>query len=421
MKQIIFGNFIFTKTPSEFEILEQTYMLIDDGIIEDTFREIPEEYKNIKVTYYKDEIIIPGLVDLHVHAPQYQYRGLGLDKELLDWLNDYTYKEENKYKDLAYAEKAYGIFVDDLRKSATTHAVLFATVYKDSTLLLMDKLEKSGLVTYVGKLNMDRNCPSFICEQTDDSLKETEEWILESQKRGYKNTKPIITPRFVPTCSDSLLNGLGEIQEKYNLTFQSHLDENPSEIEWVKELCPTKKNYTDVYHSFGLLSRRHKALLAHCVYLDEDEIKMIKENEGYIVHCPESNMNVTSGIAPIRRYMDEGMHVGLGSDIAGGSEINMFKAISHAVQSSKLRYRHVDSSLKALSESDGFYLATKGGGSFFGKVGSFEKGYEFNAVILNDERLRNAYPLSLKERMQRIIYLGDEREVRVKYIKGKII
>ena len=350
-----------------------------------------------------------------------QYRGLGLDKELLDWLNDYTYKEENKYKDLAYAEKAYGIFVDDLRKSATTHAVLFATVYKDSTLLLMDKLEKSGLVTYVGKLNMDRNCPSFICEQTDDSLKETEEWILESQKRGYKNTKPIITPRFVPTCSDSLLNGLGEIQDKYNLTFQSHLDENPSEIEWVKELCPSKKNYTDVYHSFGLLNKKHKALLAHCVYLDEDEIKMIKEDEGYIVHCPESNMNVTSGIAPIRRYMDEGMHVGLGSDIAGGSEINMFKAISHAVQSSKLRYRHVDSSLKALSESDGFYLATKGGGSFFGKVGSFEKGYEFNAVILNDERLRNAYPLSLKERMQRIIYLGDEREVRVKYIKGKII
>lgn len=421
MKQIIFGNFIFTKTPSEFEMLEQTYMLIDDGFIEDTFKEIPEEYKNIKVTCYKDEIIIPGLVDLHVHAPQYQYRGLGLDKELLDWLNDYTYKEESKYKDLAYAEKAYGIFVDDLRKSATTHAVLFATIYKDSTLLLMDKLENAGLVTCVGKLNMDRNCPSFICEQTDDSLKETEEWIGESQRRGYKNTKPIITPRFVPTCSDSLLKGLGEIQEKYNLTFQSHLDENPSEIEWVKELCPTKKNYTDVYHSFGLLNKKHKALLAHCVYLDEDEIDMIKENEGYIVHCPESNMNVTSGIAPIRRYMDEGMHVGLGSDIAGGSEINMFKAISHAVQSSKLRYRHVDSSFKALSESDGFYLATKGGGSFFGKVGSFEKGYEFNAIILNDERLRNAYPLSLKERMQRIIYLGDEREVRVKYIKGKII
>ena len=421
MKQIIFGNFIFTKTPSEFEILENTYMLINDGIIDDTFKEIPKEYKNIKVTYYKNEIIIPGLVDLHVHAPQYQYRGLGLDKELLDWLNDYTYKEENKYQDITYAEKAYDIFVNDLKQSATTHAVLFATVYKDSTLLLMDKLEKAGLVTYVGKLNMDRNCPSFICEDTDHSLKETEEWILESNKKGYKNTKPIITPRFVPTCSDSLLNGLGELIEKYNLTFQSHLDENPSEIKWVKELCPTKKNYTDVYHSFGLLNKKHKALLAHCVYLDEDEIKMIKEDEGYIVHCPESNMNVTSGIAPIRRYMDEGMNVGLGSDIAGGSEINLFKAISHAIQSSKLRYRHVDSSLKALSESEGFYLATKGGGSFFGKVGSFEKGYEFNAVILNDERLKNAYPLSLKERIQRIIYLGDEREVKIKYIRGKII
>ena len=421
MKQIIFGNFIFTKTPSEFEILENTYMLINDGIIEDTFKEVPKEYETIKVTYYKNEIIIPGLVDLHVHAPQYQYRGLGLDKELLDWLNDYTYKEENKYQDITYAEKAYDIFVNDLKQSATTHAVLFATVYKDSTLLLMDKLEKAGLVTYVGKLNMDRNCPSFICEDTDHSLKETEEWILESNKRGYKNTKPIITPRFVPTCSDSLLNGLGELIEKYNLTFQSHLDENPSEIKWVKELCPTKKNYTDVYHSFGLLNKKHKALLAHCVYLDEDEIKMIKEDEGYIVHCPESNMNVTSGIAPIRRYMDEGMNVGLGSDIAGGSEINLFKAISHAIQSSKLRYRHVDSSLKALSESEGFYLATKGGGSFFGKVGSFEKGYEFNAVILNDERLKNAYPLSLKERIQRIIYLGDEREVKIKYIKGKII
>ena len=132
-------------------------------------------------------------------------------------------------------------------------------------------------------------------------------------------------------------------------------------------------------------------------------------------------MNVSSGIAPVRRFLDEGLHVGLGSDVAGGSSENMFSAMAHAIQSSKLRWRLQDESLKALTVEEAFYMATKGGGEFFGRAGSFEPGYEFDAVVLDDSRLKHPQPLDVKSRLERMIYFSDDREIRAKYVRGKKI
>ena len=161
--------------------------------------------------------------------------------------------------------------------------------------------------------------------------------------------------------------------------------------------------------------------MAHCVYSNEKEIKMIKERGVFVAHCPESNANLASGAAPVRRFLEEGIHVGLGSDVAAGSSENIFYAMTQAIQVSKLRWRMLDSSLKPLTIDEVFYMATKGGGAFFGRVGSFEPGYEFDAVVLDDSRLEHPQKLDVGKRLERLIYLADDREIKEKYIRGKSV
>lgn len=159
--------------------------------------------------------------------------------------------------------------------------------------------------------------------------------------------------------------------------------------------------------------------MAHCVYSGEEEIARMKEKGVFIAHCPDSNTNLSSGVAPVRRYLEEGMNIGLGSDVAGGTSENLFAAMAQSIQVSKLRWRLFDDSLKPLTIEEAFYMASKGGGAFFGKVGSFEPGYEFDAVVCDDSRLKHPQPLTVKQRLERIIYLGDEREVAGKYVEGR--
>ncbi len=419
MIKILHGDIVCTSSPSKFDLYEDSYLVTKDGLVEGVYTTLPKEYQNEKIEDYQNKLIIPGLIDLHVHAPQYTFRALGMDLELIDWLNVNTFPEESKYKDITYASKAYDIFVDDLLHSSTTRACIFGTVHNNATIYLMDKLEKSGLITSVGKVNMDRNCPEYIKEDTNKSYLDTVSWIEDVSKKNYKNTTPILTPRFIPSCSDELLDKLKQIQIKYHLPVQSHLSENLSEIEWVKKLCPKAKTYGEAYALHGLFGGKDcPTLMAHCVYSTDEELKLMKDNGVYIVHCPESNINVRSGIAPVRKYLDEGFNIGLGSDIAAGTSLNMFKAIEETIKASKMRWRILDQQYKYLSEAEGFFLATKAGGSFFGKVGSFEKDYEFDAVIIDDSRIKHPNKLTLENRIITAIYLSDERDIIGKYVKG---
>lgn len=416
------GNLIDTKELGTLDIAEHSYLICEDGKVQGIYEKLPEQFQNIPVEDLGDRLIIPGLTDLHVHAPQYAFRGLGMDLELLDWLETNTFPEESKYSDLEYARKAYGIFAENLKRSATTRACIFATIHNEATLLLMDLLEQAGMGAMVGKVNMDRNSPDYLREvSAEESAKATREWLAAVANRQYQNVRPILTPRFIPSCSDSLMEYLHEIQKETGLAVQSHLSENPGEIAWVQELCPWSEFYGDAYDHFGMFGGACPTIMAHCVYSGEAEIRRMKENRVFIAHCPESNTNLSSGIAPVRRYLDEKIPVGLGSDVAAGSTENMFVAMRHAIQESKLRWRLSDQKLKPLTVEETFFLATKGGGAFFGKVGSFEKGYEFDAVVLDDTRLAHPQPLTTKQRLERIIYLGDEREVVSKFVAGKKI
>lgn len=416
---IVKGNFCYSVDRESIATMENQYCICVNGISQGIFSQIPKEYQELEVLDFEDRLITPGLVDLHTHAPQYAFRGLGMDEELLTWLEHRTFPEEAKYAQFSYAQKAYEIFADDLKKSATTRACIFATVHKNSTLLLMDLLEESGIIAYVGKVNMDRNAPEYLVEKSaEESAKTTIDWIKEC-KNAYQRVFPILTPRFIPTCSDELMEKLREIQAKYNLSLQSHLSENESELKWVLQLCEGIDNYSQAYMKRGLFGNNVKTIMAHCVVSGEEEINQIVKAGVYVAHCPQSNTNLSSGIAPIRTFLEAGANVGLGSDIAGGSSLSMFRCITDAVQVSKLHNKWHGGGEKPLTAAEAFYLATKGGGNFFGNVGSFQKGYEFDALVINDSLIKHPQPLSVAERLERFFYLGQEQQIEHKFVAGR--
>ncbi len=424
---VLKGDICYTPSINNLVTLKDGYIVVENKKVVGVYHELSTKYLDYKLYDYTNKLIIPGLVDLHLHAPQYSFRGLGMDLELMDWLNQRTFPEETKYQNLDYANRAYSIFVKSMKISATTHACIFATIHLDATKLLMDKMEESGLVSYVGKVNMDRNAPKDLCEDNVPlAYLNTRNWVEETNHL-YERTKPILTPRFIPSCSEDLLEKISRIQEEFNLPVQSHLSENPVEIEFVKNAYPHTDYYAQAYHQHGLLGvnakkSKYPTIMAHCVYSTTDEIYHLKENNVYVAHCPSSNTNLSSGIAPIRTFIENGVSVGLGTDVAGGHSESILRAICDAIQVSKLYWRLIDDSKKALSFKEAFYLGTKGGGSFFGKVGSFEEGFDFSCVVLDDSSLENPNSLNIEERLERASYSSlDLYGICAKFVLDKKI
>jgi guanine deaminase len=414
---ILRGDICYSETKNTLNCAENAFLVCIGGASAGVFRSLPERYRGLPLKDYAGKLIIPGLVDLHLHGPQFSLRSLGMDKELLDWLEALVFPEEAKYQDLGYAERAYALLVEDLRKGPNTRACLFATVHTPATLKLMDMLEASGLVCMVGKVNMDRNCPDSLRElNAEASETATREWL--DRCGSYKRTKPILTPRFIPACTDDLLRRLSAVQKRYRLPAQSHLSENRREIAWVQELCPESAGYADAYARFGLLGGETPAVMAHCVWSDQREIDLLAERGVYAAHCPQSNANLSSGAASARGLLDAGVRVGLGSDVAGGAHTSIFRAMTDAVQVSKLRPLLTGQDSAPLTLEEVFYLGTMGGGSFFGAVGSFSAGYEFDALVIDDAPLAPPFALSLRERLERAVYLSDDRHIAAKYVRG---
>lgn len=410
---ILKGNIIFTQTSDKFSVYNDSYIISVDGKIEGIYNTLPKKYKAYKIEDYENRLIIPGFVDLHLHASQFLQCGMGMNEKLLKWLNDYTFKLEKDFVDIQFAEEVYSKFADKLIENGTLRACIFASSSTEGTEILFEILKKRGIGAYVGKVEMDRNAPDFVIETKEHLIKGTK-YLIEK----YKNeelVKPIITPRFAPTCSDKLLEELGMLSYAYNLPVQSHLDENIEEIGWVKKLFEKAKNYSEVYNSKSLFGQK-PTLMAHGIYLDDDEINLVKENNVILVHCPDSNINLRSGIMPVRKFLDMGLKIGLGSDIAGGHKIALNEAMIRAIQLSKI-VSISNPDIKPLTLAEAFYLGTKSGGEFFGKTGSFEKGYSLDALIIEDDVLISSR-YSIEDRLEKFVYTGDDRNICARYVEG---
>lgn len=419
MNFVLKGDICWSRDAQHLNTIKDGFLVCEGGIVTGVFKNLPEKYAGLPVEDYSGKLIVPGLTDLHIHAPQYVFRGMKMDLELLEWLNTSAFPEEAKYQDTEYARRAYRIFVDDLRKSGTTRCCMFATLHLPATKVLMELLEESGQISYVGKVNMDRNSPDYLCEESAEASAEaTVQWLAETGK-AFSRTKPILTPRFIPSCSDELMERLAAIQKEYNLPVQSHLSENHGEISWVQELVPESRFYGDAYDRVGLFGGNVPTIMAHCVHSGEEETELMKKRGVYIAHCPQSNTNLMSGIAPVRTYLEKEIPMGLGSDVAGGAVLSIFRAMADAIQVSKLRAVLVDHNLKPLTMAEAFFLGTKGGGSFFGKVGSFDAGYECDALVLDEGKIPYPQELTIEERLERFIYLSGNDDILHKFVKGR--
>ena len=417
--QIYHANIIYTPQSQQFEVIPSGYIAVgDDGKIVGVYKELPQHLADQPVTDWGDRLLIPAMNDMHVHAPQYRNQGIAMDLELLPWLQNYTFPEELKYAKTQYAERMYSRFVHDLWRYGTMRVVAFASVHLESTRVLMHLLDKAGMGGRVGKVDMNRNCPEGLQETVANARKACAE-LVEEFEHADARVRPIITPRFIPSCTPEMLEACGQMAQEYHLPVQSHLSENHGEIAWVKELEPESRHYADAYNRYGLLGQT-PTIMAHCVWTDGDELQMLRERGVMVAHCPTSNLNIASGMAPIRKFLNAGIPIGLGSDMSGGHDLSIFRMMVYAVQVSKMHYQR-DNSQTFLSLAEAFWMATKSAGSFFGKVGSFEPGYEFDALVIDDSSLLIDSSYTLPERLERFIYIGDDRHIAARYCQGQLI
>lgn len=405
------GNIIFTKVKDCFEILDNGFILVDGNKVLEIGQSLDKKYLDVEVVDYSNHLLIPGFVDLHFHAVQYGNLGIGLDEKLLDWLNDYTFKEEIKFSDLDYATEVFNRAINHVIASGTTRIVFFSSIHQKATEKLIELCQTKNLSAYVGKVNMDRNAPDALCEDTAESIQITKD-LLNIKYDGVNN---IITPRFVPSCTPELLHSLGSLAKK-GYPVQTHISENENEIEWVKSLHPESKNYLDVYDKAGLIT--NKTILAHCVFCTEDEKDVIKERDAYVAHCPAANFNLTSGIMNAKSYLDRGIHIGLGTDVGAGHTPSIRNVIVEAIKMSKVN-QMMNRTHDVITFSEAFYMATKGGGEYFGKVGSFEEGYEFDMVVIKPDELAVSRGINTLEQLQRFVYSGDNQMIVDVYSNGK--
>lgn len=423
-KQIYKAHVIYTKEKDRFEVMENGYVAVDaDGRVSGVASNLSSlDCEDAEVTDFGDRLLIPAMNDLHVHAPQYRNQGIAMDLELLPWLQKYTFPEEMKYADLGYAERMYRRFVRDLWRFGTMRACVFATIHTESTLLLMRLFQEAGMGALVGKVAMNRNCPEGLSESVEEMVRGYESIIGEL---NGALVRPIITPRFIPSCTPEMLHACGELAAKYQLPVQSHLSENKDEIALVQLLEKESSCYGDAYDHYGLFGQT-PTVMAHCVWTEGEELELMKRRGVMVAHCPTSNFNVASGMAPIRKFLDEGLQVGLGSDISGGHDLSIFRMMVYAIQVSKIHYQRQreqpssGSKARFITLSEAFWLATKSAGSFFGRVGTFEPGYAFDALVIDDSDLNHDH-YSLLERLERYIYLGDDRQIMHRFCQGKEI
>ncbi len=431
MKKVYKAHILFTKEKDRFEVFENGYIAVENGIVLGVASSLEELIPQPSAISHQppyefidfgDKLLIPAMNDMHVHAPQVHNQGVAMDLELLPWLQNYTFPEESKYADTQYAERMYRRFLHTQWLFGTMRSVVFGTVHTESTRILMKLYQEAGMGAMVGKVAMNRNCPETLCEDVEAYVEGQESLIKEFSNLSPLTShlsplvRPIITPRFVPSCTSELLKACGELANKYQLPVQSHLSENTSEIAWVAELEKESTSYGDAYNRYGLFGQT-PTIMAHCVWTNGSELELMKRNRVMVAHCPTSNFNLSSGLAPVRTFLDEGLPIGLGSDISGGHDLNMFRMLVYAIQVSKMHYQQ-DKSMAFLTLPEIFWIATKSAGSFFGKVGSFEPGYEFDALVIDDSVL---YPAeySLLHRLERFIYVGDDRQILHRFCRGE--
>ncbi|HJG83946.1 MAG TPA: amidohydrolase family protein [Weissella thailandensis] len=347
------------------------------------------------VTLSDDQVLLPGFIDLHVHAPQWPNAGLALDRPLYEWLEEYTFPLEAKFKDAKYAHLVYDNLVETLLANGTTTALYFGSVDNTGNLELVKSCLTHHQRGFVGKVVMDNpeQTPAYYRDESATAaLNETENFIHEVANLNENQTipvTPVITPRFLPSCTDDVLAGLGKLASKYDLPIQSHCSESDWENGYA--LATHGKRDATVLDEFGLLT--DKSVMAHGTLLNGEDIQRFKNRGVGIAHCPISNVYFGNAVLPAKKLLSENVKVGMGTDISGGYDPSVYQNIRQAIMSSRLLNDGVDNEITpdlrgkhdaAITAKNAFYMATVGGAKSLNlATGQIKEGYIADLQIVH--------------------------------------
>jgi guanine deaminase len=439
------GNALHTPTRGRIDLLRGVLIEVDAaGVIQSLHaKDTPQALAATQrhraagslVTLQEDEYLLPGLIDLHVHAPQWPQLGLALDRPLEEWLQACTFPLEARFVDTEYARGVYESLVDALLANGTTTAVYFGTIHLAATQALADICLRRPQRALIGRVAMDDpgQCPPYYRDpDAGIAAAETSSFIGYVQSMaGNENglILPVITPRFIPSCSDELLESLGRLAGESGCHVQTHC----SESDWAHAFVLERLKVTDTtaLEQFGLLSRR--TILAHGNFMDGPDVSTILKAGAAIAHCPLSNVYFSDAVFPLRRMLDRGMHVGLGTDISGGASPSILENARHAIIASRSLESGVDPRLSRkmrrspnsrIDAATAFWLATAGGGIALDlPIGAFRPGYQFDAMVIDgrtpDSNLHLEGSAAPEEILQKIVYHATRVDIKEVWVANR--
>lgn len=438
MADIYRANFFHSPAKGQIERVDDAFLLIEDGAIVSVVTSQDhrwQELQNEPATDLRDQgFLLPGFVDLHIHAPQFPQLGQALDVPLEVWLQTHTFPLEARYKDLDYADGVYRTLVRTLLANGTTTAMYFATIHNPASLRLAEICLEMGQRALVGRVAMDLadECPDFYRDASaEESVALTEEFIAAVPGLAGNHTglvKPVITPRFIPSCSDKALQGLGDMAHRTGAHVQTHCSESDWEHGHVLARCG--KTDTEALAEFGLLGRH--TILAHSNFITDDDMDMIRKRGAGVAHCPLSNVYFSNAVFPLRRALEKGLHVGLGTDISGGPSASLLDSVRMSIAASRMMEDGVDAKSQAgergtpdsrIDFRTAFWLATRGGGEALDlPVGCFTSGNQFDAILVRlPEEYHGDEDAAGDALLQKIVMLATRESIHATFVAGRLV
>lgn len=424
---VVRGRFLdIQKTVSQAQDIIDQVRYIEDGVLiaeqgqilwfgtwNDAQDHLPA---NVEIQHYPEQLIIPGMIDTHIHFPQTEMVG-AYGEQLLSWLNTYTFPTEIQFQDPSYAQKIAEFFIQELLKNGTTTALVFCTVHPESVDALFEAAAQQQMRLIAGKVMMDRHAPEALCDTAESAYEDSK--ALIGKWHGQGRALYAITPRFAPTSTPEQLERAGQLKAEFpDVYVHTHLSENKDEIAWVKDLFPAQKGYLDVYHHYGLTGNR--SVFAHCVHLEDAEWQCMHETDSAIAFCPTSNLFLGSGLFPLKKSWQQQVKVGLGTDVGAGTSFSLLQTVNEAYKVQQLQG-------DKLSAYESLYHATLGGAKALdldNKLGNFNVGKEADFVVLNLkptalQQLRQSRSKSIEDSLFALFTMGDDRNIEVTYIYGQ--
>lgn len=443
MSKLLFrGRVCHSLSPTHLEIIPDALLGVSDGIISFLYEFADVDNQDLElflrnegygdaefVHLKKDQFLFPGLIDTHIHAPQYPNAGFGMDLPLLDWLDKYTFPTESSMSDPVRARDVYSRIVEQTLRQGTTLACYYSSIHVEATNILADLCMGAGQRAFIGKCNMDKMAPDHYRETCEESLAGTRSCMahIKSIDPTGEMLTYCVTPRFAPSCSSQLLTSLGSLAQQENLPIQTHISENKAELEMVAQQFPDFANYTEIYNGHGLLTDR--TILAHAIYLSKEELTLIKQKDAGIAHCPASNTAISSGECPVREILDLDIAIGLGTDMSGGYSASILDAARLTCSVSRHRVIHGSDGKVMINVAEALYMATLGGArvcQLDQRLGNFATGKFFDALVVDLSRERKGRVdifdgESDEKCIEKWVFNGDDRNITRVYIAGKVI